>query len=559
MVSHATHSPCSFPPAKVPAALLPLIRGGGYVLPANILNVGNSYTINVPTYVDIAQHVVEIALQMGLAIDSEIYAVGGRTFKTNYEDAACLAKIASEQWTHGVLQGYSQEGVDAPSRADFLTYGNLQAQEFWDNNPKTRVILRETPPYQVGHADYSGSVFHNPDEMHEQLEEGYDLLLALIREENPGKHVSMIKMGTLMWALGCGLPTDHPSFRNFHDPDRTHPNIDRAWLEACGVIVNATGRNPAPFMAAAIAGLGDGSLVPTIDGELLGNWAYRWVKHRAYPVLFTTHPADTTVTPGEDAVFTVVVRATGAVTYQWYRDGSILTEETSPTLSLSAVVEGDDGAVFTCHATNSEGTTISEPATLTVQSVVLGPMLYIDWGLYTAWPLSAPWNKIEYTFGDYTPDFPLTLNKPDGTPSGHVISTLNNRHGYSSSNAGIASGSPYPNNASIDFIYGQNGADGESHIEHKITGFDPARTYTLDVFVSRNGVGDNRSARYTLTGATSVYVDLNASNNVTTVATTPAVQPNASGEFVLLVEKAPANNNASGFFYLGTLVFKVVG
>jgi hypothetical protein len=75
------------------------------------------------------------------------------------------------------------------------------------------------------------------------------------------------------------------------------------------------------------------------------------------------------VTEGQTATFGVAATSSGAVTYQWKRDGVDIGGATAATYTTPATVLGDDGAAFTCAVTNAAGTTTSNPATLTVNKV----------------------------------------------------------------------------------------------------------------------------------------------------------------------------------------------
>ncbi len=87
--------------------------------------------------------------------------------------------------------------------------------------------------------------------------------------------------------------------------------------------------------------------------------------------IVTIQPQPASVCNGQPAMFTV--GATGAIDYQWRRNGVNLTNiapysgVATPTLSISAATAAQAGT-FDCAVTNSCGTTISNGAALTVQS-----------------------------------------------------------------------------------------------------------------------------------------------------------------------------------------------
>lgn len=79
--------------------------------------------------------------------------------------------------------------------------------------------------------------------------------------------------------------------------------------------------------------------------------------------VFTLHPQAANVTQGETATFTA--SASGAPSYQWYRDGVLVDGMTASSYALTTQA-GDDGAVITVVATNAGGSTTSNGAVLTL-------------------------------------------------------------------------------------------------------------------------------------------------------------------------------------------------
>jgi hypothetical protein len=81
-----------------------------------------------------------------------------------------------------------------------------------------------------------------------------------------------------------------------------------------------------------------------------------------------TRPANTTVPLGQTATFSVSATGTGAVTYQWLKNGVAIAGATSSSYTTPATIAGDTGSIFTVTVTDSTGSVTSAPATLTVQS-----------------------------------------------------------------------------------------------------------------------------------------------------------------------------------------------
>lgn len=121
---------------------------------------------------------------------------------------------------------------------------------------------------------------------------------------------------------------------------------------------------------------------------------------------------------------------------------------------------------------------------------------------------------------------------------------------------GTTAPAPFPTDATRDSLFGNTeGFSGLTNIfpSFKLTGLLPSLSYSFTFFASRTGVGDNRTAAYTVEGANTGFATLNAANNVTNVAVVSGLRPTAAGEISISLAPAAANNNANHFTYLGVL------
>jgi hypothetical protein len=82
----------------------------------------------------------------------------------------------------------------------------------------------------------------------------------------------------------------------------------------------------------------------------------------------TTQPANTTVTTGSSATFTVVAAGTG-LSYQWRKGGTPISGATSASYTIAATVSGDAGS-YDVVVTGTCGTVTSSAATLTLTNFV---------------------------------------------------------------------------------------------------------------------------------------------------------------------------------------------
>jgi hypothetical protein len=83
------------------------------------------------------------------------------------------------------------------------------------------------------------------------------------------------------------------------------------------------------------------------------------------PPVFLTQPASQTVAEGNTVTLASDVEGTIPITLQWLKNGSPITDATNASLTFSSVSFADPGS-YRLSATNSVGTSNSQPATLTV-------------------------------------------------------------------------------------------------------------------------------------------------------------------------------------------------
>ncbi len=104
----------------------------------------------------------------------------------------------------------------------------------------------------------------------------------------------------------------------------------------------------------------------TSDGALL-------TVNAAVAPSITTQPSSLTVTEGESASFSVTASGTAPLSYQWQRGGTDISGATGATYMIPVTALSDNGAVFRCVVTNAGGSITSNPATLMVSELIIGP------------------------------------------------------------------------------------------------------------------------------------------------------------------------------------------
>jgi hypothetical protein len=75
------------------------------------------------------------------------------------------------------------------------------------------------------------------------------------------------------------------------------------------------------------------------------------------------------VTVGATATFSVVATGTAPLSYQWSKNGTVVSGATAASYTTPATVSVDNGASFTVKVSNVAGSQTSNPATLTVNAV----------------------------------------------------------------------------------------------------------------------------------------------------------------------------------------------
>jgi len=84
------------------------------------------------------------------------------------------------------------------------------------------------------------------------------------------------------------------------------------------------------------------------------------------PPTIATQPANQSVIEGNAATFSIKVRGSKPMTYQWMVGGANIAGATGASFTTAATVSGDNGAIITCAVSNSLGSVVSNSATLTV-------------------------------------------------------------------------------------------------------------------------------------------------------------------------------------------------
>jgi hypothetical protein len=110
-----------------------------------------------------------------------------------------------------------------------------------------------------------------------------------------------------------------------------------------------------------------GVLVSETAGVLSSSVAKLQIVPAAVAPLITTQPLSQSVLVGAEATFAVVATGTPAPTYQWSKNGTIIAGANTATYRIASA-QISDSANYVVTVTNSAGTIVSSPASLTVVS-----------------------------------------------------------------------------------------------------------------------------------------------------------------------------------------------
>lgn len=181
----------------------------------------------------------------------------------------------------------------------------------------------------------------------------------------------------------------------------------------------------------------------------------------------------------------------------------------------------------------------------------------IDFGASTT-PTTGNWNNVTSP----SVNTAVGLINTAGTATGITLTIDDSFAGINEAGTTTPSvGLPFSATAAGDSFFGSNDTTGSFPNDptggFTLSGLDPAKLYSFQIFASQTGVGDNSSALYTVTGLVSqgaLTANLDASGNTENSVTISNSKPTAEGTIHFKAEKnLGVNNNTSGFFYLGAI------
>lgn len=167
------------------------------------------------------------------------------------------------------------------------------------------------------------------------------------------------------------------------------------------------------------------------------------------------------------------------------------------------------------------------------------------------------WNNLTSTVGASPQGRLPNLVTADGTPTTHAWVMTSRFNGVNQN--GTTTTTPFPTSATRDSMFGNTESfSGLANVTpaFRLTGLPLGVPHDLTFYASRTGVSDRRETRYTVTGASSAFADLDAANNVAGTARVLGMHPDGNGELAVALSPGPRNNNANHFVYLGLMVLE---
>lgn len=98
----------------------------------------------------------------------------------------------------------------------------------------------------------------------------------------------------------------------------------------------------------------------------------------ALPPTIVIAPLNQSTTTGQTATFSVVADGTGPLSYQWFKNGALITGATNATYTTPTLAAADNGARFWVMVSNSAGSVTSSSATMTLTDVPVPPVITVQ-------------------------------------------------------------------------------------------------------------------------------------------------------------------------------------
>jgi lysophospholipase L1-like esterase len=260
------------------------------------------------------------------------------------------------------------------------------------------------------------------------------------------------------------------------------------------------------------------------------------------------------VTDNREALYTVTGSTSGSASLN-------ASNNTSNVATVEGIVPTSDGKIVITvtpgsNNTNSYGFFYLGAMTITYgEQAVYDNDGKINIDLGDATTTTSGWNNLTaYASGSAIDDLVntsehntgITLTVDDAFTGINVAGTTapNESLGWAST---VTSDSFFGNVGSHNGIY-------EPTAGLTFSSLDPKTKYSFTFFASRDGVSDDREAKYIVTGSTDTTVYLDAANNTANVVQALEIVPSADSTITINIAPGSNNTNSVSYYYLGAIV-----
>lgn len=116
-------------------------------------------------------------------------------------------------------------------------------------------------------------------------------------------------------------------------------------------------------------------LLGSLSAALIGCGASSPSPSQATAPTLMSQPANQSVSAGQSATFTVIATGTAPLSYQWQKNGSVISGATSSTYTTPSTSTADNGSQFKVVVSNAAGSIPSNAATLMVTAAPVPPSI----------------------------------------------------------------------------------------------------------------------------------------------------------------------------------------
>jgi hypothetical protein len=199
-------------------------------------------------------------------------------------------------------------------------------------------------------------------------------------------------------------------------------------------------------------------VVSNLAGSLTSNAATLTVTTAPVAPSITTQPSNQTIFSGQTAKFSVVANGTSPLSYQWQKNGIVISGATSASYATPAETTSDSGSLFSVVVSNSVRNVTSNSATLTVnpdpapaitnqpasQTITAGQTATFSVTASGTAPLGYQWQKNGAAISGATSSSYTTPAETTSDNGAQFAVVVSNSAGTATSNSAVLTVNPAP-------------------------------------------------------------------------------------------------------------------